>query len=115
MKAKKKKKKNIKNKNVKKVEKKEIKEELKDDNYDYFQSIIVPKKTQIDYEKSFGDIYELVQDDKNNNKTKKNTLKIIKEPINVFLENLKTNQEQNPNMNTSKDNYKNKNKNKNKN
>ena len=36
-----------------------LRESLKNEDYDYLKSIIVKKQSKIDYEKTFGDIYEL--------------------------------------------------------
>ena len=45
----------IKGKNSKEIS---LRESLKNEDYDYLKSIIVRKQSKIDYEKTFGDIYE---------------------------------------------------------
>ena len=94
--------KKIENKKKENKKKENKKKENKDDvNFDYLKSKIVPKKTRIDYVKSFGDIYEPRGKQEDN---LKNNKPIEKEKIN----NDKINKvKQSSNTNVNNDNLKN--------
>ena len=92
-----------------------LRNSLKDEDFDYLKSIIVKKKSKIDYEKVFGDIYELRENYEEDAKPscgfapKKKIIRLklvrkLVEKNNVFNTNDKVNENNNNNNNNNVNN-----------